>query len=78
MIDEIVQERPPLELYDLLEDPGERRNRIDDPALANVAADLKRRLVDWMRRTGDPILEGPVASPYHHAALAALGLEPRA
>lgn len=76
MIDEIVQERPPLELYDLLDDPGERHNRIDDPALADVAADLKRSLVDWMRRTGDPILAGPVASPYHHAALAALGLEP--
>jgi arylsulfatase A-like enzyme len=76
MIDEIVRERPPLELYDLLEDPEERRNRIDDPELADVAAELKRELVAWMRRTSDPILTGPVPSPYRHATFAALGLAP--
>ena len=74
MVDEIVRERPPLELYDLEADPHERDNRIDDPALAAVAADLKRALVDWMRATDDPLLRGPVASPYRHAAMAALGL----
>lgn len=75
MVDEIAQERPPLELYDLQEDPHERHNRIDDPALAGVASGLKRALVEWMRRTNDPLLEGPVASPYHHAARRALGLD---
>lgn len=75
MIDEIVRERPPLELYDLAADPGERDNRIADPALAAVAADLKRALVEWMRATDDPLLHGPVASPYRHAAFAALGLD---
>jgi N-sulfoglucosamine sulfohydrolase len=75
MVDEIVRERPPLELYDLDEDPEERHNRIDDPALAPVADDLKRELVAWMRDTDDPILLGPVPSPYRQAALAALGLE---
>ncbi|MBA2667535.1 MAG: sulfatase [Trueperaceae bacterium] len=74
MIDEIVMERPPLELYDLLEDPGERRNRIDDPALAHVATELKAELIAWMQRTDDPVLRGPVASPYRHAAFAALGV----
>ena len=74
MVDEIAHERPPLELYDLIEDPEERRNRIGDPALAGVAEELKRELVAWMRRTNDPILSGPVPSPYRRAALAALGL----
>jgi N-sulfoglucosamine sulfohydrolase len=74
MIDEIVRERPPLELYDLLEDPHERVNRIADPALAAVADELRRELVAWMRATDDPILRGPVPSPYRHAAMAALGL----
>lgn len=76
MVDEIAQERPPLELYDLQADPGERRNRIGDPELAAVEAELKQALVEWMRRTGDPILDGPVPSPYHDAARRALGLEP--
>jgi N-sulfoglucosamine sulfohydrolase len=53
---------PPAEaLYDLWLDPGEGRNRIDDPTLAPVLADLKRRLHDWMARTDDPLLDGPVA-----------------
>jgi len=36
------------ELYDLRADPGERRNRFGDPALAPVAAGLLRRAQDWM------------------------------
>jgi N-sulfoglucosamine sulfohydrolase len=75
MVDEIVRERPPLEFYDLDDDPDERRNRIHDPALAGVADELRRELVAWMRATDDPILRGPVASPYRHAAMEALGLE---
>jgi N-sulfoglucosamine sulfohydrolase len=74
MIDEIVRERPPLELYDLVADPEERHNRIDDDELAEVAAELKFELVSWMKRTDDPILLGPVPSPYRHAAFAALGM----
>lgn len=75
MVDEIVQERPPLELYALEDDPQERNNRIGDPALAEVEAELKGALVDWMRRTNDPILDGPIPSPYHDAARTALGLD---
>ena len=74
MVDEIAAERSPLELYDLAADPDEVENRIGDPALAQVEDELKRELVAWMRRTDDPILDGPIASPYHHAARRALGL----
>ncbi len=76
MVDEIVRERPHLELYDLVADPEERHNVIDDPAHADVAHELARALVAWMRDTGDPLLDGPVASPYRHATLAKLGLGP--
>jgi arylsulfatase A-like enzyme len=52
---------PPTEaLFDLWLDPSEGTNRIDDPALEKVLADLKGRLHDWMVRTDDPLLDGPV------------------
>ena len=53
---------PPMEaLFDLWIDPSEGNNRIDDPALVGVVADLRARLHDWMIRTEDPLLNGPVA-----------------
>jgi N-sulfoglucosamine sulfohydrolase len=53
---------PPWEaLFDLWLDPSEGTNRIDDPTLAGVADDLRQRLHAWMVRTGDPLLDGPVA-----------------
>jgi N-sulfoglucosamine sulfohydrolase len=52
---------PPWEaLFDLWLDPSEGNNRIDDPTLAGVAEDLRERLHDWMVRTGDPLIDGPV------------------
>ena len=53
---------PPWEaLFDLWLDPSEGDNRIDDPTLAAVVEDLRMRLRDWMLRTEDPLLDGPVA-----------------
>ncbi|MET0147246.1 MAG: sulfatase [Ilumatobacteraceae bacterium] len=53
---------PPVEaLYDVWLDPNEGTNRIDDPTLADVRDDLRTRLRDWMTRTDDPLLDGPVA-----------------
>jgi N-sulfoglucosamine sulfohydrolase len=53
----------PERLHDLALDPGEMRNLIDDPGYAVVAAELRARLEAWMRDTGDPLLDGPVALP---------------
>jgi N-sulfoglucosamine sulfohydrolase len=50
-------------LHDLFFNPGEGRNSIDDPDYAEVAADLRARLKNWMERTDDPLLEGPVPAP---------------
>jgi arylsulfatase A-like enzyme len=69
MIDRLTVERPPLELYDLLADPLEMHNLIGVPDLAPVADELRARLLAWMQATGDPLLNGPVASPYNRRAL---------
>jgi N-sulfoglucosamine sulfohydrolase len=50
-------------LHDLFFNPGEGRNSIDDPAYAEVVADLRARLEAWMVETNDPLLDGPVLPP---------------
>lgn len=72
VIQQIVVELPPFELYDLQTDPLEQRNLADYPAHAEAFHILRRRLLAWMRETGDPILKGPLASPFYHRALALL------
>ena len=53
---------PDTQLFDLQEDPFELRNRAGDHALADIQADLERRLDDHLRATRDPILAGSVAN----------------
>lgn len=72
MLGQLDAVRPPVELYDLQADPWEQRNLADDPEVASVRADLRGRLLRWMKETDDPLLHGPVASPYYSAALALL------
>ncbi|MDA0712277.1 MAG: sulfatase [bacterium] len=45
------------ELYDLDNDPVEHHNLADDPALAEVKADLASRLLAWRQETFDPLLD---------------------
>lgn len=66
MIQQVVVELPPFELYDLQTDPLEQHNLADDPACAETFHTLRRQLLAWMRATGDPILDGPLASPFYY------------
>jgi hypothetical protein len=43
------------ELYDLRADPGEQHNRIDVPALADVKAELRERLLRFLMETSDNV-----------------------
>src|SRR5438270_1474732 len=52
--------RPPVELYDLESDAWERNNLAGQPAHASAESDLRGRLLDWMRSTGDPLIDGPI------------------
>jgi arylsulfatase A-like enzyme len=56
-------EHPAAELYDLESDPVERRNLSGEPGAAVTERALEEALLDWMRETNDPLLEGPVPSP---------------
>jgi len=48
----------PHELFDLVADPGERTNRIDDPSAAAIRDTLSRRLDDWFSVYVDPVRDG--------------------
>jgi N-sulfoglucosamine sulfohydrolase len=56
---EIAQEQ----LYDLLLDPNEANNLVDDERSATVLEDLRGRLRRWMEQTEDPLLAGHVDPP---------------
>ncbi len=47
------QHRPEEELYDVLNDPFELRNLADDARYAQVKAELRTRLEQWMAEQGD-------------------------
>ncbi len=72
MIETLTVERPPFELYDLTIDPDEMNNRAGDVEYADILGDLRQRLFQWMQDTDDPILEGPIASPYYTRAISQL------
>jgi choline-sulfatase len=48
----------PHELYDLLNDPGEKRNLIHDASMEEIAASLKCRLDEWFILYADPKVDG--------------------
>ncbi len=54
--DWVFGKRPKYELYDLKKDPDETKNLAEDPAYAAVKADLEKRLLAELTRTGDPRL----------------------
>jgi N-sulfoglucosamine sulfohydrolase len=69
MIKTITQERPHFELYDLSQDQQELNNLASNPEYAEVFHNLRQKLLDWMQKTDDPILKGPLASPFYYQGL---------
>lgn len=51
----------PDELYDMINDPGEKNNRIHDPALADVRCRLRSELQIWFAKWSTPPLTAPTS-----------------
>jgi N-sulfoglucosamine sulfohydrolase len=58
-----------LELYDLQDDPLEMDNLAGREQVAALERELTDRLWSWMRETNDPLLDGPISSPYYRSAV---------
>jgi arylsulfatase A-like enzyme len=62
--------RRPVQLYDLANDPLELKDVSADPAYAAALADMNRRLWTWMEELDDPVLRGPIPTPFYRKAIA--------
>jgi len=58
------------ELYDVQADPNEMHNLAGDSAVKATRDRLARDLAAWMHQTGDPLLRGPIATPFFYRELA--------
>ncbi|MHC4351674.1 MAG: sulfatase family protein [Planctomycetota bacterium] len=61
--------RPVVQLFDLANDPHERNDLAQSPDHAEIAKDMSDRLWRWMEEVGDPILKGPLVTPYYEKAM---------
>jgi N-sulfoglucosamine sulfohydrolase len=60
---------PPVRLYDLANDPNELNDVAGDSTYAEVLADMDERLWHWLETMDDPILRGPVPTPFYLRAI---------
>ena len=56
----LLQEKYNEALYDLYNDPGERKNLINNPEYKDILEDLRVKLLKWQKETNDPILSGSI------------------
>jgi len=62
-------QRPVVQLFDLKNDPNERNDLAMLPEYADLVKDLSNRLWNWMEHVDDPILKGPLVTPYYKQAI---------
>lgn len=73
------QRRPPVEFYDVVNDPLEMNNLASDPEQATMIASLREQLQSWMDAQGDEGIETEqVANQHVQRAKKGKGREPRA
>ncbi|MFW5803229.1 MAG: sulfatase, partial [Verrucomicrobiota bacterium] len=62
--------RPFVQLFNLENDPYELCDVGDAPENADRVKDLSNQLLAWMRSVDDPLLHGPLKTPYYEQAMA--------
>ncbi len=55
--------RPPEELYNLVDDPLEMHNRATNAQFSSIKANLEQKLLNFLVKTKDPLLEGEIEAP---------------
>jgi N-sulfoglucosamine sulfohydrolase len=65
-------ERAIAELYDLEADRYELNNLAADAQYGQIRRELSDRLLIWLKDVNDPILHGPIRTPYYEMAMADL------
>ncbi|NQU21784.1 MAG: sulfatase [Candidatus Nealsonbacteria bacterium] len=63
------QHRPREELYDVVNDPHEMNNLAGRPECADVQASLRKQLVQWCQRQGDPVAVKALSVELEHQIL---------
>ena len=56
----LSQEKYSEALYDLLNDPGERKNLINNQEYKDILENLRTKLLKWQEETDDPLLSGEI------------------
>lgn len=62
--------RPFAQLFDIVNDPYELKDIGSEEEHSAVVAELSKGLLDWMKEVEDPLLEGPLRTPYYDKAMA--------
>jgi N-sulfoglucosamine sulfohydrolase len=60
------------ELFDLEQDSNEEHNLAEDGAYREVCQEMRTRLAGWMKSTQDPLLKGPIGSPFYQKSIRSL------
>lgn len=64
-----LETRPFVQLFDIKNDPYELNDIANEPENRIIVDDFSKRLLCWMKEVKDPLLNGPVKTPYYEKAM---------
>ena len=61
--------RPFFQLYNIEEDPYELENLGESAEYSEIVKVLSKELMNWMESVNDPLLKGPLSTPYYEKSI---------
>jgi N-sulfoglucosamine sulfohydrolase len=61
--------RPFFQLYNIEDDPFELKNLGESPEYSETIKELSKELMIWMESVNDPLLKGPLSTPYYEKSM---------